>query len=251
MKVEYYKFYSYNLDRDMEFKVFGHAGKPILVFPCQDGRFFDYENQGMIETISGYINDGRIQVFCVDSIDTETWSFMTERDSRYCMEMHERYYNYICNEFYPVAMDINEEANGYRADGMITNGCSMGAAHSANFFFRRPDLFSGCIALSGVYDMSFFAKGYQDDIFYQNSPIHYLDGMPYDHPYVEMYRNRSIMICVGQGAWEHPMIEDTLRVKELLGYKNVPNDIEVWGYDVCHDWPWWKIQMPHFLDKIC
>ena len=41
MKVEYYKEYSHELNRDMEFKVFGHAGKPCLVFPSQDGRFFD------------------------------------------------------------------------------------------------------------------------------------------------------------------------------------------------------------------
>ena len=49
MKVEYYKEYSNNLGRDMEFKVYGHAGRPFLVFPCQDGRFFDYENMGMID----------------------------------------------------------------------------------------------------------------------------------------------------------------------------------------------------------
>ena len=51
MKVEYYKEYSHNLGRDMEFKVYGHSGRPFLVFPCQDGRFFDYENMGMIDAV--------------------------------------------------------------------------------------------------------------------------------------------------------------------------------------------------------
>ena len=55
MKVEYYKEYSHELNRDMEFKVFGHAGKPCLVFPSQDGRFFDYEDMGMIEAAREYI----------------------------------------------------------------------------------------------------------------------------------------------------------------------------------------------------
>ena len=38
MKVEYFKEYSYNLNKDMEFKVFGHAGKPCIAFPTQNGR---------------------------------------------------------------------------------------------------------------------------------------------------------------------------------------------------------------------
>ena len=42
MKIEWFKEYSHCLDRDMEFKVYGHAGRPILVFPAQNGRFFDF-----------------------------------------------------------------------------------------------------------------------------------------------------------------------------------------------------------------
>ena len=56
MKTEYYKEYSQNLGRDMEFKVYGHSGRPFLVFPSQDGRFFDYENNGMIDAAKDYMN---------------------------------------------------------------------------------------------------------------------------------------------------------------------------------------------------
>ena len=45
MQIRYYKEYSRYLNRDMEFKVYGHAGRPILIFPCQSGRFFDWEPQ--------------------------------------------------------------------------------------------------------------------------------------------------------------------------------------------------------------
>ena len=47
----YYKEYSHHLNRDMEFKVYGHAGLPMVVFPCQDGKFYDFESRGMIETV--------------------------------------------------------------------------------------------------------------------------------------------------------------------------------------------------------
>ena len=81
--------------------------------------------------------------------------------------------------------------------------------------------------------------------------IAYINGMSNDHYYVDMYRNQNIIICVGQGAWEHPMIEDTTRMKELFGYKGINAWVDFWGFDVCHDWPWWKIQIVYFLDKIC
>ena len=60
MYVQYFKEYSYNLDREMEFKVYGHAGIPFVVFPCQDGMFYDFENQGMIETVKDYVENGQI-----------------------------------------------------------------------------------------------------------------------------------------------------------------------------------------------
>ena len=59
MKIQYFKEYSECLGRDMEFKVFGHAGKPMLVFPCQDGRFFDFEDRGMVDIAGGFIDSRR------------------------------------------------------------------------------------------------------------------------------------------------------------------------------------------------
>ena len=44
MEIRYYKHYSSHLNRDMEFKVYGHSGKPVLFIPCQGGRFFDFES---------------------------------------------------------------------------------------------------------------------------------------------------------------------------------------------------------------
>ena len=55
MKVEYYKEYSFSLARDMEFKVFGRGGKPVLAVPCQAGRFYDWENFGMVETLLDFL----------------------------------------------------------------------------------------------------------------------------------------------------------------------------------------------------
>ena len=45
MEVRYMKHYSGHLGRDMEFKVYGHSGKPVMFIPCQGGRFFDFETK--------------------------------------------------------------------------------------------------------------------------------------------------------------------------------------------------------------
>ena len=69
MQIEYKKEYSYHLGREVEYKRYGHAGKPVLVFPSQDGDCNQYEEFGMVDVLSDYIEQGRLHLFCVGSID--------------------------------------------------------------------------------------------------------------------------------------------------------------------------------------
>ena len=64
---------------------------------------------------------------------------------------------------------------------IYTIGCSLGATHAANMMLRRPDLFMGCIALSGYYDTDLFFGQYVDENIYNNSPLKYLNGMSRNH----------------------------------------------------------------------
>src|SRR5581483_11078761 len=73
MNREYHRWYSRSLDRDMELLVFGHSGARVLVFPTSMGRFFQWEDTGMIETLGGRLEQGGIQLYCVDSVDSESW----------------------------------------------------------------------------------------------------------------------------------------------------------------------------------
>ena len=250
MNIKYYKEYSHHLNRDMEFKVYGHSGQPILIFPCQDGRFYDFENFKMVDTVSDLIEDGVIQLFCCDSVDEESWSAF-DKNPRQRILSHERWYHYIVDELVPRILQINYEIDkNHYINGIFTAGCSMGASHAANFLFRNPDTFKATIALSGYYDSNLFFGDYCDDLVYNNVPVKYINGMSYDHPYVEKYRKCKIILCCGQGAWEEPAIETTTRMGELLYYKNIPALVDLWGYDVNHDWNWWKIQFRYFLEKL-
>ena len=252
MKTAYFKEYSNNLGRDMEFKVYGHAGVPMLVFPCQDGRFFDFEDRGMVAAAEYFINEGRLQLFCCDSNDINSWSRVDDWDHRNRIEQQEAYFHYIVDELCPRIFDINAGDNGGKyAEGILTTGCSMGGTHALNFLLRRPDIFKGCIAMSGAYNARLFFKDYMDDLVYANSPVDYIDGMANDHPYVDLYKQRDIIIVCGRGNWEHPMQEDAARMKELFDYKGIPAWVDFWGYDVAHDWPWWLKQFPYYLPYVC
>ncbi len=245
MEKQYYKTYSYHLNRDMEFNVYGHGGKPVVVFPCQDGRFFDWEGNHMHDEVMGpWVEAGKIQLFCVDSIDKESWSDK-QGDGRHRSEMQERWYNYVIDEFIPLVRQIN--GTGER---MLTTGCSMGATHAVNFLLRRPDIFDSCIALSGLYDSEDFFGNYMDDLLYNNTPNRYLKNLPADHYYVDMYNHCNIIICVGQGAWEDLMLESTRKMQGIFAEKGIKGWFDYWGYDVNHDWPWWKVQMPYFLKHV-
>ena len=144
--VEEHGWWSKHLNRDMTLKVYGHWGKPYIVFPCSRGRYFDYEGMGMIEALAGFIDAGKIKLFCVDSVDEESWYNYAvsprERNAR-----HEAYDRYIVQEVVPFIRHHCQSPQGR----VMTNGCSMGAFHAVNFFLKHPDIFQGIIALSGLY----------------------------------------------------------------------------------------------------
>ena len=73
MQIAYHKGFSHHLGRDMEYKRFGHAGRPVVMFPTSRGRFFQYEDTGTIAALADFIEAGRIQIWTLDGIDDETF----------------------------------------------------------------------------------------------------------------------------------------------------------------------------------
>jgi esterase/lipase superfamily enzyme len=244
LKVEYRKEYSHNLWRDMEYKVYGHSGKICLVFPCQEGRFYDYENFGMVNVLSPDIEAGRLQLVCADSIDAESLT-SHDRTPRQRIEQYEAWYRYIKNELVP-RVHADNPSDPY----LMVTGCSLGAFHAANLFFRVPHVFDTVIGLSGLYHAGYFFGDYMDDLVYLNSPIDCLRNMPQDHPFMDLYRRSQMIFCVGQGAWEEELLADTRRLRSVLMDKGIPAWVDYWGYDVNHDWCWWRKQIRYFMDQL-
>ncbi|MEE3457615.1 MAG: alpha/beta hydrolase-fold protein, partial [Lachnospiraceae bacterium] len=156
----------------------------------------------------------------------------------------ELYFHYIVDEAMPIILE--------RTGGKLpmTTGCSLGANHAVITMLRRPDLFSGCLALSGVYDSNVFFKGWMNETLYDNSPECFLPNMSPDHPYIDEYNQKQIIICVGQGAWEEDGVRSLRYLDSVFREKGIGAWCDFWGYDVNHDWPWWFKQMRYFIPII-
>ena len=242
MNREYINYYSQILGKDIHILIHGHAGLPLLMFPTQNSLCENYEDFGMVSEISDYIESGRIQLFTPDTIDIESWS-NKNGDKTWRANRQEQYFRFITEEMAPWMRSINPQAP-------VTSGCSMGANHALLTFLRRPDLFAGTIALSGVYDTNYFFDGWMNSTLYDNSPEYFLPNLPTDHPYIQLYNERKIIICVGQGAWEDDGIRSLRWLDQVFHEKGIRAWCDFWGYDVNHDWPWWYKQMRYFLPFV-
>ena len=101
MNREFHKWYSPRLHRDMELLVFGHAGTPTIVFPSSQGRFFEYEDRGMVGALAHKLEHGHLQLYCVDSVDSESW-YNRSVHPRQRVERHMTYESYLLDEVVPL-----------------------------------------------------------------------------------------------------------------------------------------------------
>jgi esterase/lipase superfamily enzyme len=232
------------LGEDMSLIVYGDGGYPVVVFQVQDAKCNNFEDFGMIDLLSDYIEGGTLQLFSVDGIDQESWSD-TWGDKARRAQRQEDYFRYVTDELIPLVHEINGTDRR-----PFAIGCSMGATHAAIAAFRRPDLFQGCIALSGVYDTKYFWGDWMDDVLYGNCITAFLPNMPADHPYVKIYAQRQLVLCVGQGAWEDQGIADLRIIRDTCRAKGIACWCDFWGDDVNHDWPWWRKQLRYFLPIV-
>jgi esterase/lipase superfamily enzyme len=227
---------------------YGHYGRPVLVFPDEEGTADAFENHGMVAAVIDLIEAGRVKFYCIDSADRHTWSdhgLPAEERAR----RHEDYQSWVIEQVLPW---ISADSGG--ASEFMTLGCSMGAFHAANFSLKRADLFPVAVCLSGNYDpRTWNSWGEQGQASYFNNPMAYVENLAGDH--LDWLRSRvSLLLVVGQGAWEvRPTgaLPSTREFAARLSAKGIRHELDLWGFDVAHDWPSWRSQLAHHLPRFC
>ncbi len=242
MKVEQHHWYTGRLGREMGVRVYGHYGYPLLVFPTSGGDEREYEGQGMIDALGHHIDAGRVKVFCINSVNNESWYDKTIAPRQRSF-LQAKYDEYVAAEVFPF---IRAHC-GTPDIPVTTTGSSFGAYHAANTLLKHPDVVRRCLAMSGIYDVRRYMDGDFDDNFYFNNPVDYMARLS-DPWYLHHLRQCDIRLITGTGPWEHP--EWTYQLSEVLGRAGVPHSVDNWGAEGGHDWPYWKRQMDRYISGM-
>jgi esterase/lipase superfamily enzyme len=229
MNREYHEGESSRLGRSMELLVFGHAGMPVVVFPTSGGRFFEFEDRGMVAALGARIEAGELQLFCVDSVDRESW-YNGQVSPRRRIARHMDYEAYVLDEVVPFIREKNRDPR------LLALGCSFGGYHAANIALRHPDLFSGFFSMSGAFDLTIFLDGYYDEDCYFHLPMHYLPGLE-DPWFLDRMRANSYVLATG---WDDQCLAQNQQLDRILSEKGIPHRFHVWDVPHAHDWPAWR-----------
>ena len=236
MNREYHKGLSNRLGREMELLAFGHSGTPVVVFPTSGGRFYEFEDRGMISALAGKIDAGQLQVFCVDSVDMESW-YNRQAPPRWRIARHLQYEAYLLTEVVPFIRDKNSDPH------LVALGCSFGGYHAANFALRHPDIFAGMLSMSGAFDISSFLDGYYDQECYFNLPTHYLPNLS-DPWYFDHYRRNTYVLATG---WDDQCLGPNQTLDRILSERGISHQFHVWDTQNSHDWPTWQRMLQQYL----
>ncbi len=235
MNREFHRWFSPTLQREMDLLVFGHAGARLLIFPTSKGRFYEWEDRGMIGVLADQIEAGQLQVYCVDSVDEESWYAWWKHPGSRAWRQTE-YDRYLCDEVLPMTRAKNPDMT------LITLGASFGAYHALNFALRHPELVGRAIGLSGVYDISYWASDFAGgDVYYQN-PVAYMANES-DPGRLAALQRMDIILAVGR---DDRLREQSERLSGVLWNRGIGNALRLWdGWS--HDWPYWTQMIRQYI----
>jgi esterase/lipase superfamily enzyme len=221
---EYRKWFSPLLNREMELLVFGRSGARVIVFPTRQGRFFDFENWGLVEALREPIQAGRLQLFCVDSVDSESL-YGAGAPPPQRIARHNQYEQYILKEVVPLTSFLNP------SESLVALGCSIGAYHAVNVAFRHPGMFRRVVGLSGRYDLTQpigcyqdLFDGHYDSEIYFHTPNHFVPNLE-DHRMLENLRSLDIRLAVGESDY---FCESNRKISQALWQKGVWHSLDIW-----------------------
>ena len=231
--------YSQRLDKEMPIAVYGSYGFALLLVPTAAADYLEYERFQMMDALKPFIDGGQVKVFSINSINNESW-LNNEIHPRHKAIRHRQFNSYVFEEVIPFI-----KTNTSIETPVIISGASFGALHSMNLFLKRPDLINGVIAMSGVYDLTEYTKGYYDDDVYFNSPQHYIPNLTDHNVLEEIRRSSHIHLFSGSGAYEDPNASKSFA--RLLYDKGINYELDIWGDEWRHDWETWRKLLPHYL----
>ena len=234
---------SNDLSRAIEVEVYGDAGQPVIVLPEGDSSFASWSEGGMIDALAPLVDSGMMRLVCTDSVDLMGWY------SRYAVPEY-RLSN-IKNVFKFVEKDLLPFVADTCGDDRppVLAGAGMGALNACVLMLSRPQLFGGLLALSGTYDARRFVVGELPEGWEDVSPVDMVPALPQRGKAVRLLSGLPLAFVCGQDASEDGI--DTQRaLEQAFEDRGIDVTFEYWGYDVRHDWEWWRKEAAEMLPAV-
>lgn len=236
MNREYHRWHSPSLNRDMELLIFGHAGARALVFPTSQGRYFEWEDRKMTGLLQEHLERGWLQLYCVDSVDAESWYCKWAHPGGRAYR-HHQYFEYLLNEVLPLSNQKND--NPF----LMTIGASFGAYHAMAFGLKYPHLVNRILGFSGIYDIRGWTDGFQNDYTYFNNPVEFIPNES-DPNRLAQLQQLDIIMAAGK---DDRLMDSSRLMSRVLWDKGIGNALREWdGWS--HDWPYWEKMLLAYIN---
>ncbi|MDX1617162.1 MAG: alpha/beta hydrolase-fold protein [Balneolaceae bacterium] len=221
------KWRSPSLGKDMELLIYGESGTPILAIPTRGKSIDQFEEKGLVDTISFQIENGFNQLFCIESDDDK--SFLNESiapEKR--ILRHQQYESYVIDEVVPF---IHDNAS---VEYLILAGFDTGGYHAINLALKHPTEVGKAIGISGIYDIRALMNGYFDDNVYYNSPIDYVPNLN-NQAMLEKIRKVDFRLV---SYSNDPKKDDAYRLAHIFQTKVIEHELDVWDKEGKSEGEW-------------
>lgn len=231
---EYVKWYSPILGKETEMLIFGHSGVPVIIFPTSMGTYHQNKDFYLIESVSWFLDNGLIKIYCPDSVDEHSfYNEMIHPSDR--IKNHTYYDSFILNEV--VSRACNETGH----DKVVMAGCSFGGYQAINFALRHPDRVRDVFSMGGAFDIKNHLDGFYDENVYYNNPVDFLGSLSDENIW-----KMGIVLGVGE---EDFCLPQNKRLAEIMQRKNIPHWLDV-RPNAVHDWPVWREMLPSYFGRM-
>ena len=215
--------------------VFGHSGIPIVLFPPGQDKYFTYKDNGIINSVSNLIEEGRIKIYTPDGVDDDSWyNYSIHPSDR--VKTHIAYENVILYDVIEYAIYESDREKVY------LGGCGFGGYHAVNFALKHPDKVDGLASINAFFDIKRFIYGYYDDNCYFNNPPDYLPNLE-DPWYLDKIKKMKIILETSE--WDSNLDENK-RMSGILNYKGIPHQLDI-KQNTGNDWGWWREIFPEYI----
>lgn len=235
MQHEHHAWVSPALGREMHLEAFGHGGARVLVFPTTLGSCYEWRDRRMHEVLSDHLDNGWIQLFCVDHVHDESWYGKHLHPGARAWR-HLQYDHYLLTEVLPFTQARNP--NPF----VIAVGASFGAYQAACFALRHPERVHRIIGMSGVYDVKSMTDGFSDLNVYSCNPMDFMRHEQ-DPRRLEAFLRQDIILAIGR---EDPAYPNNTEFSGMLWGKGIGNALRVWDGGA-HDWPFWEQMIRRYI----